>query len=590
MTEAEDARSTKVSARGDGPIAAVVRGARARLRAVAGRQFLIRAAPFIAAAALFACAIRPLVWPLGAESYAGVLGVIEGVLRGAAIGGLVATVAVVVAAAIGRRRAPSMLHSARALDEAAGTADVLSSGYAFEEEQRRGAVVSLARVRAEKLATGFDVKASFPLPRLMPRRRVVFRFLPLMLLALATAGFDSVVIGGFFDPPSRAETVSADALSATAEVVREHLEREEERREERREAERESSERSRSLAKIAERADRAAEAARRADRTRAMSELDALARDGERMRGEERSLERSLRELSRSLEQRSGASDTSRAAPRASTTPSSSEELRLLARQLREERAGTRSAEEEQRMLERLSRAEQALRRESERNEAGSAESERAADALREALDRLSREDREAASEALREASERVAELEAMRREASELGEALGELLQRSGALERALARSMNGEPSQGEGEPMLAQAGAGEGDEAQLEAFRRALAERLAQMAGNDPSGQPGSALNEPHIPNVGGERRAGLEPNGDLRARSEVREGERATSAIAGLGSNGEPTREFEDVYPQYGAIAEEAMADESVPLIRRDAVRRYFESIRPDRTEEP
>jgi hypothetical protein len=590
MTEAEKVRSAGAP-RGEGPIGPAVRRARARLRAVAGRKFLIRAAPVIAGAALFACAIRPLVWPLGDDAQGGVLGVLEGVLRGAAVGALVAIVAVVVARAIGRRRAPSMLHSARAIDEAAGTADVVASGFAFETDERDGVVTSLARARAERLLGAFDVRGSFPLPGLVPRRRLVFRFLPLALLALATAGFDSVVIGGFLDPPSRAETATADALAATAEIVREHLERQEERRRESERTERGESERSRSLEKVAERADRAASAARRADRSRALAELDALARDGERMRREERSLDRSLRELTESLRERSGASEPRPRPSPSRTSRSSSEELRLLARQLREERASARTPEEDRRMLDRLSRAEQALRRESERSGAGSEESERAADALREALDRLSRQEREAAAESLREASERVAELEAMRREASELGEALGELLERSGALERALARTMNGEPaSQVQGEQRMAGGGEGEGDEAQLEAFRRALAERLAQMGGNTPSGRPGSALEEPHIPNAGGERRSGLEAQGDLHARSQVREGERATSAIAGLGANGEPTSEYEDVYPQYGAIAEEAMGDESVPVIRRDAVRRYFESIRPDRTEEP
>jgi hypothetical protein len=61
-------------------------------------------------------------------------------------------------------------------------------------------------------------------------------------------------------------------------------------------------------------------------------------------------------------------------------------------------------------------------------------------------------------------------------------------------------------------------------------------------------------------------------------------VGEGERATQAVRGLGQNGEPTHAYREVFPSYGAIAEEAMADETVPPLRRDAVRRYFEGIRP------
>jgi hypothetical protein len=589
MTEASVLGSKGTDSPARSAIAPVVERARARLARSAGRRLVLRAAPFIAALALVACAIRPLVWPLDLDSAPGALGVGEGMARGIAIALVCSGLLGLAAFVIGRRR-PTMLRAARAIDEASKTPDVLASGYAFEAQARDGAVVSLARVRAERLAIALDLTAVFPLPRVVPRRRTVLRWLPFVLLAIAAAGFDPVVVGGFFDPPSSAETATADALSVTAEVVREALatpEREERPgARDRREA---ASERRRTLAKIAERADRASTAARRADRSRALEELDALARDGERMRDDERSLDRSLRELARSLREQ-GARDGSTRPSSPSSRSSSSEELRLLARQLREERAGTRTEAEQQRMLERLSRAEQALRREGERDRPGAEESQRAADALREALDRLSRDDRQAAAEALREASERVAELEAMRREASELGEALAELLDRSGALERALARAMTGaEPREGEGEPMLALgSGAPGGDEAALEAFRRSLAERLSKMGGGSPSGQPGSALNEPHIADRGGERRRGLEPGGDLHARSQVREGERATQAIAGLGAQGEPTSAYRDVYPQYGAIAEEAMADESVPVIRRAAVRRYFEGIRPDRTE--
>ena len=76
-------------------------------------------------------------------------------------------------------------------------------------------------------------------------------------------------------------------------------------------------------------------------------------------------------------------------------------------------------------------------------------------------------------------------------------------------------------------------------------------------------------------------------LAKRGDLHARSVIREGERAVQALRGLGAGGEAETGYADVYPGYGAIAEEALAREDVPAARRAAVRAYFEAIRPGAT---
>ena len=52
----------------------------------------------------------------------------------------------------------------------------------------------------------------------------------------------------------------------------------------------------------------------------------------------------------------------------------------------------------------------------------------------------------------------------------------------------------------------------------------------------------------------------------------------------AIKGFGANAAPTREYQDVFPSYAALAEESMQDETIQPAHRQVVRRYFEAIRP------
>lgn len=69
----------------------------------------------------------------------------------------------------------------------------------------------------------------------------------------------------------------------------------------------------------------------------------------------------------------------------------------------------------------------------------------------------------------------------------------------------------------------------------------------------------------------------------SGDLQARTDVREGERAVSAIQGLG-RGDDARAYRDIFPSYDSAAEDGLKDELIPAARRSAARRYFSSIRP------
>jgi len=492
---------------------------------------------------------------------------------------------------LGRRRGPRALEAARAVDEVGGHPEVVASGWAFAAEDKDGDLVALAHRRAESAAGRVDVAASFPLPSLRPGRKTVAILIPVVAVAMAIGAYDPVRVAALLDPPTGLESEGAAVLAAAATRMAEAAEREAREAEREREERggRSSSQERESLSEIAERARSAAEAARRGDRERALSELAEVGRAGRDRAARERALSRALSRLSESVEGRP-ATRGSRSTPDAA-----SESLRLLARETRDEaaREGTNEAEaERQRTLERLSRAAEAMREEAERS--GSEEARRAAEELSRAAEELSRGERQAAAEALERAAREAESMERQREAAGRQAEALARLMEATGLLERAVQLAMAGREGESEGgQPGMGEGqgeGEGEGEGAgqggasadEMAALRRALAERLAAM-GEGQNGRPAPGPGG-HIPDRGDADREGIDVEGSARARSDVGEGERATQAVRGLGQNGEPTHEYREVFPSYGAIAEEAIADETVPPLRRDAVRRYFEGIRP------
>ncbi len=569
-----------------GQVERVVALARRRLARISGRRLLRRRGAFVLGAALLVAALRPLLWPLSDEAM-----LWEGLARSAAFFLSVLALGALALVVVGRRRGPKPLAAARALDEAGGHPEVVASGWAFAEGDHDGPLVGLARARAEEAAAAIDVARAFPLPSLMPGRRKVALFAPAILLGLAIGAYDPVRVAALLDPPTSLETRSAQVLEAAATRFAREAAADAERETEReREAGprrgRASSEERDSMREMAERARRAADAARRGDRQRALSELGEVGRAGRERSARERALSRTLSRLSQSLEERSGAGSARRA-----SSGDASESLRLLARQTREPSQAEAAEEERQRTLERLSRAAEAMRQEAEQN--GSDEASRAAEALRRAAEELSRGDRRAAAEALERAAEQAQQMERAREAAGRQAEALARLMEATGLLERAVQLAMAGREGEGEGQRGMAMGqgdGDGEGEGAaqggasadEMAALRRALAERLAAMGeGRDGRPAPGPGG---HVPDRGGDGREGLDVDHSARARSRVGEGERATQAVRGLGQNGEPTHAYREVFPSYGAIAEEAMTDESIPPLRRQAVRRYFEGIRP------
>ncbi|MCB9621173.1 MAG: hypothetical protein H6724_17165 [Sandaracinus sp.] len=556
----------------------IVERARARLASRRARQALSRRLRFVFVVALAVAASRALVWP---SSDAEPLWI--GAPRALGLG-LAALVLGMLAVFFVARRKPTALHAARALDGALGLPDVVANGVVLREDETFQA---LARARADEALKGASLPALLPHPRVRPSalRLVLGTFV--LLLAALVGGYDAAVGQALQSPPTHAELAAADALTDAARALREDVARDE-TRQERPDAQPERSDESRaeSLARAAQRA------LARGDRERALERLaelrDAVGERSAAARGLDRLADRLARHLEPTTPPPStpsspGAAGSPTSSPRA-RAESPEERMRLLARRLREESGSATSPEERERTLERLARAADEARRSGQGRDA-----EQLADALSRAQSALSDGRSEDAARALEEAAARSERLAAERERATREAEALARLLERAGVLERAMQLARLGESgdpaamlpmAMGEGESPGEGRGQGEGG---TRGLAEGLAARLAAL---------GLAEGPPGVGHGPGQRgtdrrteRSGLPVTRDLHAHSDVREGERAVTVLQGLGRNADAEQGYADVYPSYGAVAEDALADERVPAARREAVRRYFEAIRPE-----
>jgi tetratricopeptide (TPR) repeat protein len=480
------------------------------------------------------------------------------------------------------RRRPSALVAARALDEALGLPDVVASGISLHADTE---FETLARRRAADAVAGRDAVTLLPHPRQRVRLgRGALATLALTLAALAGA-YEPALVQVLTAPPTIAELDAADALAEAARSLGGESDEREEPREERDEAAPEAGHQEREVEALARSVQRALA---RGDRDRALERLAELRRSVDERRAGARSLDRLADRLARHLEPTPGTTPSSSSAspsasPRTSPRAQTAEErMRLLARRVREASASPMTAQERERTLERLARTADEARR------GGGRDAEQLAEALSRAQAALGDGRMEEAARALEEAAARSERLSEERERAMRDAEALARLLERAGTLERAMQLARLGESGEAlAGLSMSLGDGEGEGEGGtETGAGGRGLAEGLAARlaALGLAEGPPGVG----HGPGRrGGDRRtdrAGLPTHGDVHARSQVREGERAVGVLEGLGQNADAERGYADVYPSYGAVAEDALANERVPAARREAVRRYFEAIRP------
>jgi hypothetical protein len=245
---------------------------------------------------------------------------------------------------------------------------------------------------------------------------------------------------------------------------------------------------------------------------------------------------------------------------------------------------------------------------------------ERAAAALREAREALARGDKAAAARALERAARELGAMENRSGSASE--RALSRLMSRAADLDRSLRAGMRGEKDgAGKGDKSGGKSGksgkSGKGDQAEKggkgdkgdkgagsgagdgdddddgegdgdgdgKAKGGAKSGSGKQGAGQKQGGQPGVGPDGPgaSMDHGGGPEAQRIRVTGNLTVRGDAREGERAVSAIQGMGQGGDG-RAFREVFPSYDSAVEDGLRDELVPAARRPVVRRYFSSIRP------
>ena len=591
-------------ARGEERLRSMVLGARARLARVEGRAHLRRKAWWVLAAGGVSAVTRPLLWRLPTDAPLW-LGPGRSLLL-FIVGSAAATVILIL---LGRRRRPSEIGAARAVDAAVGTTEVIASGFSFTREDRRGAVAMIARRRAAREAERVEVTALFPLPSLLPRARSALLFALGSLAAVSLGGYERGIAGALLSPPTPRENAAAAALEAAATEIAEQAK--ESKKVDAPAPERAAPGKEKSGDKhgaagpaVADKAREAARAARRGDRRGALDKLAELRAAGAERSASAGDLKATLRKMAEALAPSPGAAKPGAAGAVKPASPSAdaAESMRLLAEKVRSpEGAAGGGSEPAERVLERIERAAEEARRGG--GEGRSRDASEAARALSRAAESLKRGDREAASQALSQAAARAAAMERAREVVAREAMMIAEVLDKSGALERAVMLAMLGGealmegeggdgPGQGEGKGQGQAQGEGQGaggeggkGAGRAAALRRAIMARLAAMGAAESSEGRESPGSGPHQPDRQRGKHAPLAAQGSIRAPSQVGEGPRAIQAIRGLGRGSEPPAAYREVFPTYDAAVEEGLSDERIPAERRAAVRKYFQSIRPD-----
>jgi len=550
--------------------------ARVRLAAASARRLLRRAGWALLVAATAVGASRPWLWPRtdGEPLWIGVPRALFLLVATLLSGALLCLI-------VGRLRRPSRLTAARAVDSALGLSDVLASGIAFEDD--REGMRALACRRAESACADLDVRRLLRPPPIPLRPTWMLALLGCFLLASVVGAYDSEALAVILEPPTEAEHVAAARLEEAARrMERETSDADEaEPRRPGREKRPDARPSSDVDAAMVTRAQAAAAAARRGDRAGAMRQLEAIRRQAESREREASALERALRRLSSAL----GADGDG------SSGSGEAERLRAIARALTGTKGVSSSASSEaERAVTNLAVQASKIAR---AGEPGAEQARRLAEALERAASELSRGDRSGAARQLEEAA-RVAEAMARARAgASRDARALARLHDAAAGLDRALQLAQagrsarNGGRGSGRRGPPIAMPGSpregGGAPGSKAGGLSKALAARLAALGLLGGKGTPGPGPGG-HIPDSATARRGAMEAARDGQARSHVGAGDRAVLAIEGLGRSEGAGDSYEEVFPEYAAMAEASVDGERIPARRREAVRRYFEAIRP------
>ena len=515
---------------------------------------------WIAGAAAAGAALRPFVWPLHHQDPK--LSAVRALAFAAAGAAIVTTVIVVRA----WRSRPSLLAATRRIDGALGLSEVVASGFAFEQAKRDDEMASFAIARARTAANGVNVRKLFNAePVEQPKW---FR----LMIALAAAGLlfgaiDRLVVERTIHPVTTSEKSAADGLKKAAAQIAADAKKDPE-------APPTPNEQA-----MAEAAKRAAEAAERGDREGAQEALEDMRKAERAMQAEERDRAKSLRALRDELQ-------SPKSGKRAGAASESVQDA--IDQLASKEASGENGPAALAKLAERLDKAEQAAR-----NAAQSAGSQaekdawnRAAEALKEAKEAAQRGDAAAAKKALEKAQKELSKLEKESQRASGKNSAASNLSDQASALDRSMRAGQQGKESgqgdkgdgDGKGKDGRGQ-GKGEGEKGQ------GGGQGKPEDKGANPG--PGGGGKGDRDPGSADPKR--LKLNGDLQARTDVREGEKAVSAIEGMGKGGDP-KDYKEIFPAYDTVVEDGLREDNVPAARRTTVRRYFKSIRPGEEESP
>lgn len=541
-------------------LASFVDAARRRLGQLSVRTALRRSLG-IALVVAGACAgARPLLWASldAMPSRAFVRAVVFALVPLVILSGVVAVRA--------WRGRSSLLAAARAVDHELGLAEVVASGFAFERDRRDDAMSAFAIARARRAIEGVvvgDLFAWKPQPRSKRGTRWLAAGATSIALGLAVGTLDGAVVERIVHPATKDEVAAAAELARSVETIA-----------------KEPSALPAEQRAIAERmvdaARRASEAAARGDRGHAREALEEMREAARALEAAQRQRGRSLRALRDEIEGKSKGSSPGNEGGRSATA---SEAMAKLAKELE-----LASGDEAMRkMLERLERAEASARSAAKAsNAAGSSETSRspsrggetasawsrAATALREAREAAARGDSEGAKRAMATAEREMAGLERMGGDPSSAGR-MTRMADGASELARSMHLAMSSEGASNKG----GEAGAEKGSGADAPASR-------ANSEKGGPTGTPGGAGGRGE--NAGAEQRR-VNVEGNLQARGDPRAGERAVSAIQGMG-RGDDHRAYAEIFPSYDTVVEDGLREDVVPAAKQSTVRRYFSSIRP------
>lgn len=616
-------------------ITSVVDRGQRRLARAAGRALLLRHGLAVVVLAALIGAARPLYYPVSSEAPLWL-----GLAVAVGVSLLLTLLGFLLLLGLGRQNRPSAFATARAIDDSLDLTGVVAAGVAFEKAPCQQPLMELAQKRAREALKKLHLRRALPLPSLLPRKRSVFVATALLGLAAIFGSHHPRLTAILISPPSEEELAAAATLDHVADELARHHTNDDRRTTDQPQPEDtnspDSDSRSRradELDALARRAEKAAAAARQGDRASALNQLNKLGHQRSSASDEASLLGELLRSISHALAARhalagpgksagSGEREGSKAARHSQTksdgdsdgsasksgSSAASQMLKQLAAELREQSPNAELGSKTQRaMLEAIARAVSQSEGTSARskNEAHRELTRALTQSLTKAGEALSQEQREQASQHLEEAMRQAEALQTARERAMAQDQAIARLLEAAGMLGRSIQQSLatknKGSGSSGAGQK-IGQAQFGQGAGAGRSSGKngsgqgqpspafsqadlaRALALRLAALgvSGGAPSGQPGTGP-EGSVDNRRTPSKA-LPVNGSQRARSVVSEGQRAVTAIQGLGRAAAPTKEYRDVYPSYSALVEESIADEVVPVAQRGVVRRYFESIRP------